>query len=100
MIQVVMKPEPAPTVRGEGLYRAAFNCEDLGLRVRAKNAREAERKLMVVFRHELACKTVNFRPEDYPAYDKGESDGKETREDHTEGSRPENPDSPGITEAS
>ena len=100
MIQIVFKPEKAPIVRGESLYRAVFNCEDLGLRVRAKNAREAERKLMVVFRHELACKTIDFRPEDYPTYDKEESNGEETREDYTEGSRPENPDSPGITEAS
>lgn len=86
MIQIVMKPEKAPVVRGESLYHAVFNCEDLGLRVRAKNAREAERKMMVVFRHELTRKTINFRPEDYPAYDKEKSDGKET-EDRPEGGR-------------
>ena len=91
MIQIVMKPEPAPIVRGEGLYRAVSNCEDLGLRVRAKNAREAERKIMVVFRHELTDQTINFRPEDYPAYDKEKSDGKET-EDCTEGCRAEDSD--------
>ena len=91
MIQIVMKPEKAPIVRGELLYRAVFNCEDLGLRVRAKNAREAERKIMVVFRHELTYKTINFRPEDYPAYDKEENDEKET-EDCTEGGRAEDSD--------
>lgn len=87
MIQIVFKPEKAPIVRGESLYRAVFNCEDLGLRVRAKNAREAERKLMVVFRHELACKTIDFRPEDYPTYDKEESNEEETEKGHPEGNR-------------
>lgn len=100
MIQIVFKPEKVPIVRGESLYRAVFNCEDLGLRVRAKNAREAERKLMVVFRHELACETIDFRPEDYPAYDKGESDGKETKEGYTNGGRSENQDCPSISETS
>ena len=98
MIQIVFKPERAPVVHGESLYRAVVNCEDLGLRVRAKNAREAERKIMVVFRHELTNKLINFRAEDYPAYDKGESDGKET-EDYTEGGRSEDsdcPDAPGA----
>ena len=100
MIQIVFKPEKAPVVKGESLYRAVFNCEDLGLRVRAKNAREAERKLTVVFRHELTCKMINFRPEDYPAYDKEENDGKETKEDYTNNSRSENPVCPGIYETS
>lgn len=100
MIQIVFKPEKAPVVKGEGLYQAVFNCEDLGLRVRAKNAREAERKIMVVFRHELTDKTINFRPEDFPAYDKEENDGKETKEDYTDGSRSENPVCPGIYETS
>lgn len=93
MIRIVMKPEKAPVVHGESLYRAVFNREDLGLRVRAKNAREAERKIMVVFRHELTYKTINFRPEDYPAYDKEERDGKET-EDYTEGSGAADPAPP------
>lgn len=100
MIQIVMKPEPAPTVRSEGLYRAVFNCEDLGLRVRAKNAREAERKTMIIFRHELKNKSVDFKAEDYPTYDKEESNGKETKEDYTDGSRPENQDCPSISETS
>ena len=73
MIQIVMKPEPAPTVRGEGLYRAVFNCEDLGLRVRAKNAREAERKLMIVFRHELTWKLIDFNADDFPSYERNEN---------------------------
>lgn len=98
MIQIVFKPERAPVVHGESLYRAVFNCEDLGLRVRAKNAREAERKIMVVFRHELTYKTINFRPEDYPAYDKEKSDGKET-EDHAEGGRAEDSDCPAASGA-
>ena len=87
MIQIVMKPDKAPIVKGEGLYQAVFNCEDLGLRIRAKNAREAERKLMIVCRHELTNKLINFRAEDYPAYDKEESDEKETEKGHPEGNR-------------
>ena len=94
MIQIVMKPEPAPVVRGEGLYRAVFNCEDLGLRIRAKNAHEAERKLMIVCRHELTNKLIDFRAEDYPTYDKEESDEKETEKGHTEGSRATDSDCP------
>ena len=100
MIQIVFKPEKAPIVRGESLYRAVFNCEDLGLRVRAKNAREAERKLMVVFRHELKNKSVDFKAEDYPTYDKEESNGKETKGDYTNNSRSENQDCPSISETS
>lgn len=80
MIQIVMKPEPAPVVRGEGLYRVLFNGEEIGFRVRAKNARDAERKLMVVFRHELPSKTLDFNADDYPLYDKEESDGKKVEE--------------------
>ena len=94
MIQIVMKPERAPIVRGESLYRAVFNCEDLGLRVRARNAREAERKTKIVFRHELTNKLINFRAEDHPAYDKEESNGEKTKESNPEGCRTEDPDCP------
>ena len=65
MIQIVFKPERAPIVRGESLYRAVFNCEDLGLRVRAKNAREAERKTMIIMRHELTGKLIDFNADDF-----------------------------------
>lgn len=94
MIQIVMKPGKAPVVNHEGLYRAVFNCEDLGFRVRARNAREAERKLMIVFRHELSNKLINFKAEDYPTYDKEESNGKETEKGRPEGGRTEDPDCP------
>ena len=99
MIRIVMKPDKAPIVNHEGLYRAVFNCEDLGLRVRSKNVREAERKTMVVFRHELACKLINFKAEDYPAYDKEESDGEETKENNPEGGRAEDSDCPDASGA-
>lgn len=85
MIQIVFKPEKAPIVRGESLYRAVFNCEDLGLRVRAKNAREAERKIMIIFRHELTGKLVDFNADDFPSYERNENgkteEGSETPED-------------------
>lgn len=91
MIQMVMKPDKAPVVNHEGVYRALFGGEDIGLRIRARNAREAERKLMIAFRHELTNKTIDFRAEDYPLYDKEEDDEDET-EDKTEGSRAADPD--------
>ena len=94
MIQIVMKPDKAPVVKGEGIYGAVFNCEDLGLRIRAKNAREAKRKLMIVFRHELKNKSVDFKAEDYPTYDKEESNGEETKKGHPEGSRATDSDCP------
>ena len=94
MIQIVMKPDKAPIVKGEGLYRVVFNCEDLGFSIRAKNAREAERKLMIVFRHELKNKSVDFKAEDYPTYDKEESNGEETEKGHPEGSRATDSDCP------
>ena len=94
MIQIVMKPDKAPIVKGEGLYQAVFNCEDLSLRIRAKNAHEAERKLMIVCRHELTNKLINFRAEDYPAYDKKGSDEKETEKGHPEGGRDTDSDCP------
>ena len=84
MIQMVMKPDKAPVVDRGGLDRVLFGCEGIGFRVRVRNAREAERKLMIAFRHELTGKMIDFRPEDYPAYDKEECD-----EDETEGDRPE-----------
>ena len=84
MIQMVMKPDKAPVVNHEGVYRALFSGEDVGLRIRARNAKWAERKLMIAFRHELTGKMIDFKPEDYPAYDKEECD-----EDETEGDRPE-----------
>ena len=74
MIQMVMKPDKAPVVNHEGVYRAMFGGEDIGLRIRARNAREAERKLMIAFRHELTNKTIDFRAEDYPLYDKEADD--------------------------
>lgn len=97
MIQIVMKPDKAPVVNREGLYRAVFNYEELGFRIRARNAQEAERKLMIVFRHELTDKLINFKAEDYPAYDKENSDGKETKEDDSEDSRIEDSDCPAAS---
>lgn len=87
MIQMVMKPDRAPVVNREGVYRALFGGEDIGFRIRARNAKEAERKLMIAFRHELTNKTIDFRAEDYPAYDKEKCDEDETEDDHPEDGR-------------
>ena len=94
MIQIVMKPvEKTPVVKGEGLYEAVFNGERLGLWVRAKRACEAERKLMIVFRHELMNKLLDFNADDYPLYDKEVTDeGKTEETGGPEDRRAEDPD--------
>lgn len=74
MIQIVFKPEPAPVIRGEGLYRAVFNQKEDIFLVRARNAAEAERKTMIVMRHELTGKLVDFDADDFPSYDRKEED--------------------------
>ena len=85
MIQIVFKPERAPVVRGESLYRAVFNCEDVGLRVRAKNAREAERKMMIIMRHELTGKLIDFNADDFPNYERNENGKTEEGSEAAEG---------------
>lgn len=85
MIQIVFKPEPAPVVRGEGLYRSLFNGEHIGLFVRARNAREAERKMMIVFRHELSYKTIDFDAGDYSVYERKENGNAEEGSEAAEG---------------
>ena len=94
MIQIVMKPDKAHVVKGEGLYRAVFNCEDLGLRVRAKNAREAERKLMIVCRHELTRKLVDFNADDFPSYERNENGKTEEGSEAPEGGEADDPAPP------
>ena len=94
MIQIVMKPDKAPVVKGEGIYRAVFNCEDLGLRIRAKNAREAERKTMIVFRHELTGKLIDFNADDFPSYERNENGKTEERSEAAEGDRAADPAPP------
>lgn len=75
MIQIVFKPEPAPVVRGEGLYRAVFNQREDIFLVRARNVAEAERKTIVT-RHELTGKLVDFDADDFPSYDRKEEDAE------------------------
>ena len=94
MIQIVMKPEKASVVRGESLYRAVFNCEDLGLRVRAKNAREAERKMMIIMRHELTGKLIDFNADDFPNYERNENGKTEEGSEAAEGGGAANPAPP------
>lgn len=75
MIQLVFKPEKAPVVCGEKLYTAVANQDERLFSVRARNAEEAERKVMIVFRHELAGKTIAFDAERFGAYDKTDKQG-------------------------
>ena len=65
MIQIVMKPEKAPRVRGESLYRAVFNQKDTVFRVRAKNAAHAELKVLEAFKFNLAGKTIDYDVESW-----------------------------------
>lgn len=69
MIGIVMKPvHGASSIKGEGLYDAVFRGGERLFRIRARNAPAAEEKLMVVFRHELAGKTLDFRADNFPEY--------------------------------
>lgn len=60
-----MKPEKAPVVRGESLYRAVFNQKDTVFKVRAKNAAHAELKVLEAFKFNLAGKTIDYDVESW-----------------------------------
>lgn len=69
MISIVLKPvHGAPSVKGEGLYDAVFRGGERLFRVRARNAAAAEEKVMIVFRHELKDKSIDFNAADFPEY--------------------------------
>lgn len=59
MIQLVMKPEKAPVVGHEGLYGVYMN-GNLLFRVRARNARHAEEKVMFLMKRETSGKVLDF----------------------------------------
>ena len=59
MIQLVMKPEKAPVVDHEGLYVVYMN-GNLLFRVRARNARHAEEKVMFLMKRETSGKVLDF----------------------------------------
>ena len=85
MIQIVMKPAPGEgVVHGETLYTALFNGEDVGLRVRGLRASHAEAKMMVIFREQLAGKTVSYNLEQYL---KERTDAETQGEDRCQSSR-------------
>lgn len=65
MIQIVFKPEKAPIVRGESLYRAVFNQKDTVFTVRAKNAAHAELKVLEAFKFNLTGKTIDYDVESW-----------------------------------
>lgn len=62
MIQIVLKPVKAPVVNREGLYDAVFNGRKM-FRVRARNARHAERKIMYLMKRETSGKILDFNLE-------------------------------------
>lgn len=69
MIRIVLKPVPkAPVVDREGLYDAVFNGQRM-FRVRARNARHAERKIMFLVEHETKNKVIDY---DLERFQKGE----------------------------
>lgn len=80
MIQLVMKPERAPVVNREGLYGVFMN-GNLIFRVRARNARHAEEKVMFLMERETKGKVIDFALEQFK---KENDNGKET-EDTTGG---------------
>lgn len=65
MICLVMRPTKEPVVNYEGLYTVDMNCVPLGLKVRAKNAKAAEEKIMFCFNRELNGKTLDFDVEKF-----------------------------------
>lgn len=89
MIQLVMKPTPGEgVVHGETLYTALFNGEDVGLRVRGLRASHAEAKMMVIFREQLAGKTVSY---DLERYLKEKADAKAQEPTPEEGAADKEP---------
>lgn len=82
MLAIKLTPVPkAPVVSGEGLYAVVLSTdrshyEDLGLKVRAKTALQAEEKLLFCFRRELKGKTLDFDPAQFTA--------KEDMNEHSE----------------
>lgn len=60
MICLVMRPTKEPVVNYEGLYTVDMNGVPLGLKVRARNAKCAEEKIMFCFNRELNGKTLDF----------------------------------------
>lgn len=85
MIQIVFKPEKAPVVKGEALYKAVFNQKEDIFLVRARNAAEAERKTMIVMRHELTRKLIDFNADDFPSYERNENGKTEEGSEVAEG---------------
>lgn len=94
MIQIVFKPEKAPVVKGEALYRAVFNQREDVFLVRARNAAEAERKTMIVFRHELTGKLIDFNADDFPSYERNENGKTEEGSEAAEGGGAADPSPP------
>lgn len=94
MIQIVMKPEPAPVIKGEGLYRAVFNQKEHIFLIRARNAAEAERKTMIVMRHELTGKLIDFNADDFPSYERNENGKTEEGSEAPEGGEADDPAPP------
>ena len=60
MLSLVFRPEKAPVVRHERLYRAYLNGRALDFFVRARNAALADAKLGFCLRRELKGKTHDF----------------------------------------
>ena len=88
MTELVCKPTPGERiVKGRGLYSVFMNRVDLGLRIRAKNAGQADLMLQTCFQHELIGKMLDY---DLEQFKKGTSDGNEGNEEgENEGSEEE-----------
>jgi len=77
--------QSAPVVNSERLYDVMWsqdraNYSNLGLKVRAKTALIAERKLLYCFRRELKGKTLSFDLDKVPKLDDDGNDGKENKD--------------------
>lgn len=74
MTELVCRPLKEPVVKGKGVYAVYMNRTDLGLRVRARNAAEADLMLQTCFLHELPGKTLNYDINQFKENDNGEED--------------------------
>lgn len=81
MTELVCKPLKEPVVKGKGVYAVYMNRTDLGLRVRARNAAEADLMIQTCFRHELPGKTLDYDINQFKENDNGNEEGQREGEE-------------------
>lgn len=85
MTELVCKPLKEPVVKGKRVYAVYMNRTDLGLRVRARNAAEADLMIQICFLHELPGKTLDYDINQFKENDNGNEEDKEGQREGEEG---------------